>query len=153
MSLYRLIYSSCGKPNLGYHDLKDIMEKSEKNNQLEGITGLLCYGDSIFLQILEGDSCGALRDRTVISKTYHRISLDTRHHTPELIECVPIESRIFGVWSMKAVNLSELNSQQVKNLILKYSASATLQPHTMTSEQCLNFMKALATHYDKAASF
>jgi hypothetical protein len=146
MSLYRLIYSSHGKPNLGYHDLKDIMEKSEKNNQSEGITGLLCYGDSIFLQILEGD-------RTIISKTYHRISLDTRHHTPELIECVPIESRIFGAWSMKAVNLSELNSQQVKNLILKYSASAILQPHTMTSEQCLNFMKALATHYDKAALF
>jgi Sensors of blue-light using FAD len=106
MSLYRLIYSSHGKPNLGYHDLKDIMEKSDKNNQLEGITGLLCYGDSIFLQILEGD-------RTTVSKTYHRISLDIRHHTPELIECVPIESRIFGVWSMKAVNLSELNSQKV----------------------------------------
>jgi hypothetical protein len=28
MSLYRLIYSSYGKSNLGYHDLKDIMEKS-----------------------------------------------------------------------------------------------------------------------------
>ncbi|BAZ86377.1 BLUF domain-containing protein [Dolichospermum compactum] len=55
MSLYRLIYSSYGQSNLGYHDLKDIMEKSEKNNQFDGVAGLLCYGDSVFLQILEGD--------------------------------------------------------------------------------------------------
>ncbi|MDP5016175.1 BLUF domain-containing protein [Anabaena sp. UHCC 0187] len=144
MNLYRLIYSSYAKSDLEYHDLKAIMQKSEKNNQAEGITGLLCYGDSIFLQILEGD-------RTVISKTYHRIALDTRHHTPELIECIPIESRLFGVWSMKAVNISDLNSQQVRNLILKYSPSTTLQPHTMTAQQCLNLMQALAALYDKAA--
>jgi hypothetical protein len=153
MSLYRLIYSSYGKSDLGYLDLKDIMQKSEKNNQFDGITGLLCYGDSIFLQILEGDSYGALRYRRVISKTYHRISLDTRHHTAELIECTPIESRVFGIWSMKAVNLSDLNSQEVRNLILKYSLSATLRPETMTSEQCLNFMKELAIFYEKAALF
>ena len=146
MSLYRLIYSSYGKPDLGYHDLKDIMDKSEKNNQYDGITGLLCYGDSIFLQILEGD-------RAIVSKTYHRISLDTRHYNPELIECIPIESRIFGIWSMKAVNLSELQSQQVRNLILKYSSSATLQPNAMTSEQCLNFMQALAKFYEQSSSF
>ncbi|MBD2626233.1 BLUF domain-containing protein [Anabaena variabilis FACHB-164] len=153
MNLYRLIYSSYAKPDLGYHDLKDIMEKSERNNQSDGITGLLCYGDSIFLQILEGDSCGALRYRKIVSKTYHRIALDTRHHTPELIECIPIESRLFGIWSMKAVNFSNLNSQEVRNLILKYSTSTTLQPHTMTSQQCLNLMQALVTVYDKAASF
>jgi|GEM_PF-163336 hypothetical protein len=47
MSLYSLIYSNYGKPDLGYHELKYIMEKSEKNNQLDGITGLLCYGDSV----------------------------------------------------------------------------------------------------------
>ena len=146
MSLYRLIYSSYGKSDIGYHDLKDIMEKSEKNNQFDGVTGLLCYGDSVFLQILEGD-------RKVISKTYHRIALDPRHHSPELIECTPIESRVFGIWSMKAVNLSALNSQEVRNLILKYSLSTTLRPENMTSEQCLNFMKAVAIFYDKAASF
>jgi Sensors of blue-light using FAD len=146
MNLYRLVYSSYAKSDLGYHDLKDIMEKSEKNNQSEGITGLLCYGDSVFLQILEGD-------RTIVSKTYHRIALDTRHHTPELIECIPIESRLFGIWSMKAVNISNLNSQEVRNVILKYSASTTLQPHTMTSQQCLKLMQALATLYDQAASF
>ncbi len=145
MSLYRLIYSSYGKSNLGYHDLKDIMEKSEKNNQFDGITGLLCYGDSIFLQILEGD-------RKIISKTYHRIALDPRHHTPELIECTPIESRLFGVWSMKAVNLNDLNSKEVRNLILRYSSSTTLRPENMTTEQCLNFMKAVAEFYNKAAS-
>jgi hypothetical protein len=142
MSLYRLIYSSYGKPDLGYQDLKDIMEKSEKNNQSKGITGLLCYGDYIFLQILEGD-------RATISQTYHRISLDPRHHSPEIIECVPVESRLFGVWSMKAINLNELNSEKVRSLILKYSTSTSLKPYTMTSQQCLNLMQELATFYGK----
>ncbi len=143
MSLYRLIYSSYGKPNVGYHDLKEIMEKSEKNNNFDGITGFLCYGDSVFLQILEGD-------RKIISKTYHRISLDPRHHSPELIELTPVESRLFGVWSMRAVNLSDLHSKGVRSLILKYSLSTVLRPETMTSEQCLNFMKAVAVLYEKA---
>jgi hypothetical protein len=118
------------------------MDKSERNNEAQGITGLLCYGDSIFLQILEGD-------RTIISNTYHRISLDKRHHTPELIECVPIESRTFAAWSMKAINLNELNSQQVRNLILNYSTSATLKPYTMTPQQCLKLMTELADFYNK----
>lgn len=142
MNLYRIIYSSYGKPDLGYHDLRDIMQKSETNNQRDGITGMLCYGDFVFLQILEGD-------RTTLSNTFHRISQDPRHHTPELIECGPIESRIFGVWSMKTVNLSELKSQEVKNLILKYSTSATLKPHNMSPKQSLSLMQEIAAFYDK----
>ncbi|WP_353931412.1 BLUF domain-containing protein [Okeanomitos corallinicola TIOX110] len=142
MNLYRIIYSSYGKPDLGYHDLRDIMQKSEINNQRDGITGMLCYGDFVFLQILEGD-------RTTISNTFNRISQDPRHHTPELIECRPIKSRIFGVWSMKTVNLSDLKSEQVKNLILKYSTSDTMKPHNMSPKQCLSLMQELAVFYDK----
>ncbi|NJL84160.1 MAG: BLUF domain-containing protein [Chloroflexaceae bacterium] len=136
MNLCRLIYSSCASPDLGYRDLLDIMEKSEKNNSLAGITGQLCYGDAMFLQILEGD-------RESVSKTYHRIVSDERHHTPELIECVPIESRLFAVWSMRAVKLGELHSDKVKQLILKYSPSTQFQPSNMTPQQCLNLMEEL----------
>jgi hypothetical protein len=120
------------------------MQKSEKNNQQDGITGMLCYGDFVFLQILEGD-------RTTISTTFHRISQDPRHHTPELIECGPIKNRIFGVWSMRTVNLNDFNSQEVKNLIFKYSTSDTLKPHTMSPKQCLSLMQEIAAFYEKKA--
>uniref|UniRef100_B8HWP0 BLUF domain protein n=1 Tax=Cyanothece sp. (strain PCC 7425 / ATCC 29141) TaxID=395961 RepID=B8HWP0_CYAP4 len=145
MILYRLIYCSYASPKLGYDDLKDIMEKSQKNNSVDGITGQLCYGDSMFLQILEGD-------RKSVSKTYHRITLDDRHHSSELIECSPIESRQFAVWSMRAVKLGDLEGGKVKNLILKYSGSTTFQPNYMTPNQCIGFMQELLAQSSMATS-
>lgn len=136
MNLCRLMYSSYASPQLSYQDLKEILEKSQKNNQSDGITGLLCYGDAMFLQILEGD-------RRMVSQTYHRISQDSRHHTPILIECVPIEERCFEIWSMQTVKLMDMKAEKIRNLILKYSAATTFQPQIMTPSQCLKFMQEL----------
>ncbi|MGK7944491.1 MAG: BLUF domain-containing protein [Microcystaceae cyanobacterium] len=137
MNLSRLIYSSYASPSLNYNDLKDIMEKSEVNNKNDGITGFLCYGDSMFLQVLEGD-------RKMVSQTYHRIAMDERHHTPALIECIPIESRMFDVWSMKAVKLGDIQGETIRNLILKYSGTTLFEPNLMTPNQCLSFIKELS---------
>ena len=71
-------------------DLKEILDVSEKHNSENGITGLLCYGNQTFLQILEGEW-------EEVNKTYHRIAQDTRHHTPRLIECLPITVRSFDL--------------------------------------------------------
>lgn len=137
MNLCRLIYSSYASADMTYQDLKEIMDKSEQNNRRDGITGLLCYGDSMFLQVLEGN-------RKTASKTYHRIATDKRHHTPTLIECVPTESRLFQAWSMQAVRLVDLNVDDARRLILQYSDSTTFQPDLMTPQQCLKFIHRLA---------
>ncbi len=136
MNLCRLIYSSYANASLTYQDLKEILTKSQKNNQGDGITGLLCYGDSMFLQILEGD-------RRMVSQTYHRISLDDRHHTPVLIECVPVEERCFEFWSMRTIKLIDLEAEKLRNLIVKFSGTTTFKPDLMTPSQCLKFMQAL----------
>jgi hypothetical protein len=137
MPLHRLIYSSYAVPNFNYQDLKAIMEVSNKNNRLAGITGILSYCDSMFLQILEGNC-------EVISRTYHRIATDKRHHTPTLIECIPIESRIFGNWSMHMIRLIDLNPDTLKRLILQYSDTTSFKPNLMTPYQCLEFSKRIA---------
>jgi hypothetical protein len=124
-------------PNFNYQDLKAIMEVSSKNNRLSGLTGMLCYCDSMFLQILEGNC-------EVVSRTYHRIITDKRHHTPTLIECVPIESRIFGSWSMQMIRLIDLNPEILKRLILQYSDTTNFKPNLMTPHQCLEFSKKVA---------
>ncbi|MEN9266671.1 MAG: BLUF domain-containing protein, partial [Thermostichales cyanobacterium BF4_bins_65] len=62
MSLHRLIYISRARQDIGYYDLRDIQDKSERNNSRDGISGMLCYGNGLFLQILEGS-------RTAISST------------------------------------------------------------------------------------
>ncbi len=84
---------SYAAPNLEYPDLLDIMQKSEENKYTAAITGMLCNGDSMFLQILEGD-------RKLVSQTYNRINNDKRHFDSELIEFTNTDDRLFSVWSM-----------------------------------------------------
>ncbi|MFN3926269.1 MAG: BLUF domain-containing protein [Pseudanabaenaceae cyanobacterium] len=140
MRLCRLIYSSYAVPNLNYPDLRDIMEKSEQNNQQIGLTGMLCYGDGMFLQILEGG-------REAVNRTYQRICNDQRHYNLEIIECVEVEHRLFPVWSMKTVQLGSYYPERVKELLLKYSPSTTFLPQRMSTSQCLHFMLELRTLY------
>jgi len=140
MTLCRLIYSSYAAPNLGYLDLIDIMEKSEKNNIPVAITGMLCYGNSMFLQILEGD-------RKLISQTYNRIINDKRHFDSEIIDFSEVESRLFGEWSMKVVQLDEFMAEQVRKILLKYSSDINFPLATMTPRQSLSFMVDLAAIY------
>lgn len=137
MVLCRLIYSSEAIAGLAYPDLKDIMEKSEKNNLPVGISGMLCYGNNKFLQILEGE-------RQAVSETYEKILKDERHENSQLIEFVEIESRLFTNWSMKVVQLGEQFPEKIKELSLKYSTDPELDPTQMTSHQCLEFMKELS---------
>jgi Sensors of blue-light using FAD len=140
MTLCRLIYSSYAAPNLSYLDLVDIMEKSEKNNKPVAITGMLCYGNSMFLQVLEGD-------RKLITQTYNRIIGDHRHFDSEIIDFSEIESRVFGEWSMKVVQLDEFMAEQVKKLLLKYSGDLKFPLGAMNPRQSLSFMVELSAIY------
>ncbi len=140
MALYRLIYVSQAISGLEYPDLVDILGKSERNNNKVGITGMLSFGDSMFLQVLEGS-------RRVVSQTYNRILVDKRHVNAELIDFSEIDCRDFGAWSMKVVQLG--NHAEVRNIILKYSSSETFSPISMTGRQSLNFLRELTELYQK----
>ncbi len=140
MALYRLIYVSQAIAGLEYPDLVDILDKSERNNKSVGITGMLSFGDSMFLQVLEGS-------RRVVSQTYNRILLDKRHINAELIEFSEIEHRYFDVWSMKVVQLD--SQPQIRSIILKYSSSETFSPISMTGKQSLNFLRDLTDLYQR----
>jgi len=140
MALYRLIYVSQAVAGLEYPDLVEILEKSERNNKKVGITGMLSFGDSMFLQVLEGS-------RRVISQTYNRILLDKRHVNAELIDFSEIEFRDFSLWSMKVVQLG--TQAEVRDIILKYSSSDTFSPISMTGKQSLNFLRELTEIYQK----
>lgn len=141
MALYRLIYVSQAVSSLEYSDLVDILQKSERNNKVVGITGMLSFGDSMFLQVLEGS-------RRTVSQTYNRILLDKRHVNAELIDFSEIEHRDFGVWSMKVVQID--NQSGVRDLILKYSNSSTFSPISMSGRQSLNFLRELIEIYQSS---
>lgn len=97
----RLTYISKFSRTLSHQDIENIGQVSRKNNQPQGITGvLLCLG-GIFFQILEGDN-------EKIDKLYDKILSDDRHTD---ILCLKsesnIEERMFPNWSMQTINLDE----------------------------------------------
>ncbi|BAW95971.1 BLUF domain protein [[Synechococcus] sp. NIES-970] len=142
MALYRLIYVSQAIAGLEYRDLIEILQKSEFNNRRAGVTGMLSFGDSMFLQVLEGS-------RRAICETYNRILLDPRHTHAELIDFSEIDHRDFAIWSMKVLQLS--NQEEVRNIILKYSHTETFSPISMTGLQSLNFLREITELYHKGA--
>ena len=121
--LVRLMYASRAVPTVDQEELLAIVRKSKANNPAAGITGVLCFSEGIFLQVLEGG-------RSAVNKLYNRIASDSRHTDVELLCYEEIGERRFAGWSMGQVNMSRLNP----GLLLKYSERATLDPFTVSGQ-------------------
>lgn len=102
--LIRLIYVSkaVDPQSLGLTD--SILRRSHSWNAQNDITGVLCEGQGVFLQTLEGE-------RGMVTRLYARISADPRHQDLELILCESITQRRYGEWSMARVSLSDVDPQ------------------------------------------
>lgn len=116
--LVRLLYASRASEAMGTDALSAILRQSKGNNPKIGVTGVLCFSQGIFLQVLEGG-------RDAISRLYNRIASDPRHGDVVLLSYEEIQERRFAGWAMGEVNLSRLNPA----LLLKYSETATLDPY------------------------
>ncbi len=119
--LVRLMYASRAVEAVDQNELVAILRKSKSNNPEHGITGVLCYSEGIFLQVLEGG-------RSEVNRLYNRIAADPRHAGVELMHYEEISERRFAGWSMGQVNMARLN----RALLLKYSAKAVLDPFSVS---------------------
>ena len=77
-----------------------ILDKSATNNKKENITGVLCQGSGLWMQVLEGE-------RSKVNLLYARIMADRNHRNIELLAMEEITHRRFGQWSMTLVYLSK----------------------------------------------
>ena len=77
-----------------------ILEKSTAHNKKENITGVLCQGSGLWLQVLEGE-------RSQVNLLYARIMSDRTHRNVEMLSMEEITHRRFGQWSMALVYLSK----------------------------------------------
>lgn len=111
--MYRLIYKSRAKQQIDWELVKELINKSEENNQDAGITGVLLATATHFLQVLEGsyDEINAL---------FMRIVRDLRHDQVQLIAFDCIESRLYGGWAMHAVGIFDFNQELIDDLIGQY---------------------------------
>jgi Sensors of blue-light using FAD len=117
--LVRLMYASRSAKGIDAEELHDLLRQCRADNAKHGITGILCHA-GIFLQVLEGG-------RSEVNRLYNRIVADPRHGDVELLVYEEIDERRFAGWAMGQVQMAGLNPA----LLLKYSASATLDPHTL----------------------
>ena len=76
-----------------------ILETARAFNKSHGLTGVLCQGKGLYVQVLEGE-------RSVVNSLYRRIAADSRHVDAEIVLFGEIKNRQFKDWSMALVNLS-----------------------------------------------
>lgn len=130
--LVRLLYCSRAV-DTSAQAVEAILASARQHNPVSGITGILCYGDGIFLQCIEGG-------RMQVSELYGTIQADARHKDVALLHFEEIAERRFGGWSMGQVNLSKLN----QSIILKYSETPSLDPYAVTGRMSLALLEDLA---------
>jgi Sensors of blue-light using FAD len=75
-----------------------ILMTAREHNRAQNITGVLCQGQGLYLQVLEGD-------RSAINRLYARIVADRRHHDVEMLLIEETEKRRYARWSMALVAL------------------------------------------------
>lgn len=131
--LVRCLYvSRCAGP-IGPDVLDPILQHSRANNPKHGITGLLCYRDDIFVQVLEGG-------RDAVCELFNAIVRDGRHKDVRLLVFEEIEERRFSNWGMGRVKVETINP----GLLLKYSERAELNPYAASGKATMALLLELA---------
>lgn len=132
--LVRLLYASRAAKPMGDAELAAIVKQSREHNPAEGLTGLLCYTEGVFIQVLEGG-------RAAVNARYKKIIEDPRHQDVQLLSYEEISERHFAGWSMGQVNLQRLNPA----LMLKYGESTRLDPYAMSGGTLMRLFEELVS--------
>jgi hypothetical protein len=121
--LVRLLYASRAVAAFDQEELGAILDTARRRNPGHGITGVLCYSQGIFLQVLEGG-------RGAVNALYNRIAADSRHTQVELLRYEEIGERRFAGWAMGQVDVARINPA----LLLKYSERAGIDPFSVSGK-------------------
>ena len=130
--LVRLTYTSRATEALTAPAMDAILASSRKNNPGNGITGVLCTNNYIFLQMLEGG-------RKEVNETYNRIAADKRHQDVQILNFEEITQRKFGVWTMGKVSFDRVNMA----ILLKHSAKPVLDPYAVSGSVSVALLEDL----------
>ena len=127
--LVRLLYVSQSVGPVTTTVTNSILEKSSANNKKLNITGVLCQGSGLWMQVLEGE-------RAQVNILYARIMADRHHKNVQLLSIEEIESRRFGQWSMALVYLS-------KDDPMVQMAHPEFDPYSATAKDAMSLLEEL----------
>ena len=89
MVLHQLLYVSAATKPFGNAALQTLVTSARSYNHDRGLTGLLLYSESLFLQMLEGE------EAAVHEVYYDRIAADPRHTHLRLLADGPVAGCVF----------------------------------------------------------
>jgi hypothetical protein len=92
-SLIHLIYASDVSPKFQEHEIPDLLKVIRPSNARRGITGMLLFSGTSFLQVIEGDAAA-------VDDLFAHIALDPRHVKVKKVVRESIQGRLFGDWYM-----------------------------------------------------
>ena len=130
--LVRLLYASRATAPLTTPVVDSILAQSRAHNPRHGITGMLCYSEDLFLQVLEGG-------RDEVCDLYNAIARDDRHANVRILCYEEIAERRFGNWTMGQVNVATVNP----SLLLKYAKLPVLNPFNCSGQASMALLEEL----------
>ena len=98
--LIRLLYVSRAVGPQTTTVTTSILGTAQAFNAAHGISGVLCQGQGLYLQVLEGE-------RRAVNQLYAQILRDPRHTEVELLHLEEVDRRRFPDWSMAHVVLRD----------------------------------------------
>lgn len=130
--MIRLLYASRAAQPVSKEVIDEILSRARARNPALGITGILCHGGDIFMQVLEGG-------REAVNELYKEIVCDPRHRDVVILRYEEIAERRFAGWTMGQVNLAKINP----SLLLKYSEKPVLDPYRVSGAASMALLEEL----------
>lgn len=115
-----------------------ILAKSRVNNRINGLVGVLYFGDGVFFQCLEGEE-------NAIKTLMIKLKADSRHKDLKIISKKTIQQLTFGDWAMKFAPLDAQIQQ-----FLKENSFQKFDPYQFSGETINQFLNLLFKTHDVA---
>lgn len=122
-TIRRIIYASTAA-NVTFKTALDILNIANQNNNTYGITGMLLFNGTYFLQCIEGEE-------TEINQLFSNIQKDRRHHSITVIGNEMSDERYFPNWIMGYLN----HSKTIAEIVYNTTQNESFIPSTLSMEQ------------------
>ncbi|MGP9556600.1 BLUF domain-containing protein [Psychrobacter sp. AOP7-A1-24] len=117
--------------------LNDISETAVERNQIDNVTGILCYGNGYFLQCVEGSE-------QALTNLKNRLIVDDRHKELKVLNFSAITKRRFASWSLRSITLERWMTKEpeLKQLM-------PFKPYEWDSDEWQKFLDVLQGYYEE----
>ena len=129
--VHHVLYRSRATSPLTLEQLTDLLDEARSYNERHALTGLLCYGDGFFIQVLEGAA-------QEVHTLYAKIQRDPRHRQVVTLSDAASPLRWFADWRMALVHSEPLemywliNHLEARHQHLVVPQVPITHPHLLT---------------------